>query len=55
VSDTTAASPATSPIVAASRRLSRIQRRLTIGLLVPFCVLMGAATIEGFWDADGTR
>jgi diguanylate cyclase (GGDEF)-like protein len=24
-------------------------------MLVPFCMLMGAATIEGFWDADQTR
>ncbi|HEY8633017.1 MAG TPA: EAL domain-containing protein [Candidatus Limnocylindrales bacterium] len=46
---------AASPIASASERLSRIRRRLTMGLLVPFCVLMGAATIEGFWDADQTR
>jgi diguanylate cyclase (GGDEF)-like protein len=38
-----------------SGRIGRIRRRLTLGLLLPFCALMGAATIEGFWDADGTR
>ena len=48
-------STAASPTVAANGRLNRIRRRLVIGLLVPFCVLMGAATIEGFWDADQTR
>ena len=44
-----------SPTVTANGRLNRIRRRLVVGMLVPFCVLMGAATIEGFWDADQTR
>jgi diguanylate cyclase (GGDEF)-like protein len=48
-------STAASPIAAATGRLSRIRRRLTVGLLLPFCALMGAATIEGFWEADQTR
>jgi diguanylate cyclase (GGDEF)-like protein len=44
-----------STTASAEGRLNRIRRRLLIGMLVPFCVLMGAATIEGFWDADWTR
>jgi diguanylate cyclase (GGDEF)-like protein len=46
---------AATPIAAATERLSRIRRRLVIGLLVPFGALMGVATIEGFWGADQTR
>jgi diguanylate cyclase (GGDEF)-like protein len=46
---------AATPIAAATERLSRIRRRLVIGLLVPFSALMGVATIEGFWGADQTR
>ena len=38
-----------------AERLSRIRRRLVVGLLVPFCGLMGAATVEGFWNADPLR
>jgi diguanylate cyclase (GGDEF)-like protein len=45
---------AASSIAPANLRLNRIRRRLMIGFLVPFCVLMGAATIEGFWDVDPT-
>ena len=36
-------------------RLSRIRRHLVVGSLIPFCVLMGAATVEGFWNADEVR
>jgi diguanylate cyclase (GGDEF)-like protein len=46
---------AAAPIASATGRLSRIRRRLIVALLVPFCVLMGAATVEGFWQADGPR
>jgi diguanylate cyclase (GGDEF)-like protein len=38
-----------------AKRLGRIRRRLIVGLLVPFAALMGAATIEGFWNADPVR
>ena len=38
-----------------AERLRRIRRRLVVGQLVTFCALMGAATIEGFWNADETR
>jgi diguanylate cyclase (GGDEF)-like protein len=31
-----------------NRRIDCIRRRLTLALLVPFCILMGVATIEGF-------
>ena len=44
-----------SPIGSDAGRLSRIRRRLVVGLLIPFSGLMGAATIEGFWDADPAR
>src|SRR5207245_7388919 len=44
---------AASPSASGAERLRRIRRRLVVGLLVPFCGLMGAATLEGFWDADG--
>jgi diguanylate cyclase (GGDEF)-like protein len=33
-------------------RLDTIRVRLTLGLLVPFVVLMGISAIEGFWPAD---
>jgi diguanylate cyclase (GGDEF)-like protein len=38
-----------------TNRIDRIRRRLLAALLVPFCGLMGAATVEGFWNADSTR
>src|SRR5712691_4050652 len=44
-----------SPNASNAERLSRIRRRLVVGLLVPFCGLMGAATVEGFWNADPLR
>ena len=47
--------PTTPQIRSANGRLQRIRRLLLIGLFVPFAVLMGAATIEGFWDANQTR
>jgi diguanylate cyclase (GGDEF)-like protein len=43
------------PIESAPDHLKRIQRNLTMGLLLPFCILMGVATIEGFWEAGATR
>jgi diguanylate cyclase (GGDEF)-like protein len=46
---------ASSAVTSRSGRIGRIRRRLIFGLLLPFSALMGAATIEGFWDADGTR
>jgi ABC-type transport system involved in cytochrome bd biosynthesis fused ATPase/permease subunit len=33
-------------------RLETIRVRLTIGLLVPFVLLMGVSALEGFWPAD---
>lgn len=46
---------ATPPTSSASDRLARIRKHLTVGFILPFCALMGAATIEGFWSADATR
>jgi diguanylate cyclase (GGDEF)-like protein len=47
--------PTTSPTTSAAGRLNRIRRWLLVGTIVPFGLLMGAATVEGFWDADRTR
>jgi diguanylate cyclase (GGDEF)-like protein len=47
--------PTSSPIPSASGRLNRIRRWLLVGTIVPFALLMGAATFEGFWEADQTR
>ena len=47
--------PTTSPTTSAAGRLNRIRRWLLVGTIVPFSLLMGAATFEGFWEADKTR
>ena len=39
----------------ATGRMNRIRRWLLVGTVVPFGLLMAAATFEGFWDADDTR
>src|SRR5688572_25005069 len=46
-------SPAT--IRSATGRTKRIRRWLFVGTVVPFGLLMGAGTLQGFWDADETR
>jgi len=47
--------PTASPTRSATGRLNRIRRWLLFGTVVPFGMLMAAATFEGFWDADPTR
>lgn len=47
--------PTAVPIRSAAGRLNRIRRWLLVGTIVPFGLLMGAATVEGFWNADQTR
>ncbi len=47
--------PTTPPTTSAAGRLNRIRRWLLVGAIVPFSLLMGAATFEGFWEADKTR
>src|SRR5688572_1392830 len=47
--------PTASPIPSAAGRLNRIRRWLLVGSIVPFALLMGAATFEGLWEADQTR
>ena len=47
--------PTTSPTISATGRLNRIRRWLLVGTTVPFGMLMAAATLEGFWDADQKR
>lgn len=39
----------------ATGRMNRIRRWLLVGTVVPFGLLMGAATFEGFWEANDTR
>ena len=47
--------PTPSSIRSAAGRMNRIRRWLLLGTLVPFGALMGAATFQGFWDADDAR
>ena len=47
--------PTPSSIRSAAGRMKRIRRWLVLGTIVPFSVLMGAATFQGFWDADDAR
>jgi diguanylate cyclase (GGDEF)-like protein len=47
--------PTPSSIRSAAGRMKRIRRWLILGTVVPFGTLMGAATFEGFWDADDAR
>ena len=47
--------PTASPSRSTTGRLNRIRRWLLFGTVVPFGMLMAAATFEGFWDADPTR
>jgi diguanylate cyclase (GGDEF)-like protein len=47
--------PTPSSTRSATGRMNRIRRWLLVGTVVPFALLMGAATFEGFWDADDTR
>ena len=47
--------PTPSPIRSATGRTNRIRRWLLIGTVVPFGLLMGAATFQGLWDADDAR
>ncbi len=42
-------------IRSAAGRMKRIRRWLVLGTIVPFGLLMGAATFQGLWDADETR
>jgi diguanylate cyclase (GGDEF)-like protein len=47
--------PNLSSIRSAAGRMKRIRRWLLLGTIVPFGLLMGAATFQGLWDADETR
>jgi len=47
--------PTASPTRSATGRLNRIRRWLLVGTIVPFGMLMAAATFEGFWDANDAR
>jgi diguanylate cyclase (GGDEF)-like protein len=47
--------PTPSSIRSAAGRMNRIRRWLLLGTVVPFGALMGAATFQGFWNADDVR
>ncbi len=47
--------PTPSSLRSAAGRMKRIRRWLLLGTLVPFVLLMGAATFQGLWGADETR
>ena len=47
--------PTPSSIRSSAGRMNRIRRWLLLGTIVPFGLLMGAATFQGLWGADETR
>ena len=47
--------PTPSSIRSAAGRMKRIRRWLLLGTIVPFGLLMGAATFQGLWGADDAR
>ena len=47
--------PTPSSIRSSAGRMKRIRRWLLLGTIVPFGLLMGAATVQGLWDANEIR